>query len=146
MLKLALEIQPRDQKSHDRLCRLLAAHDIRGLLAEHQRWAELHLDDAEPWRALAWALLRAGRQDAELGAPPRAIAAARKAVQLTENSNPKMLNTLALALAENDEHEEAITACEKALKLIEKQEQPDDDLKADLGRALKRYKRASGNQ
>ena len=46
----------------------------------------------------------------------------------------------------DDEYEDAAAACEKALKLIQKQEQPDAQLKADLERALKRYKRASGNQ
>ena len=56
-----------------------------------------------------------------------------------------LLRTLALAQAENDEHEEAIRACEKALKLIEKQEQPDAQLKDDLER-VRRIKQALKNQ
>jgi len=46
----------------------------------------------------------------------------------------------------DDEYEDAVTTCEKALKLIEKQEQPDAQLKADLEAWLRRFKRASENQ
>ncbi len=46
----------------------------------------------------------------------------------------------------DDEYEDAIIACETALKLIEKQEQPDDQLKADLEASLRKFKRVAGKQ
>ncbi len=70
----------------------------------------------------------------------------RKAAALTKKHDPAMPRTPTIDLAENDEHEDAIIAYEKALKLIEKKKQPDSQLKADLVRALKRYNKASGNQ
>ena len=41
---------------------------------------------------------------------------------------------------------EAVTVCEKALKLITQQDEPDTQLKANLESSLRRYKRAAGNQ
>ena len=71
---------------------------------------------------------------------------AKKAVALTKGLDARMLQTLALALGEDDEPKEAVAACETALKVISKQEQPDAQLKADLEASLRRFKRALGNQ
>ncbi len=57
-----------------------------------------------------------------------------------------MLLTLALALGADDEPEEAVAACETALKLISKQEQTHTQLKDALEALLHRFKRAAGNQ
>jgi Flp pilus assembly protein TadD len=91
-------------------------------------------------------LLRIARSDPDLADPEAAVAAAKKAVALTNGEDPAMLKTLALAFAENDEPEEAVKVCEKALKLISKQEQPDAQLKDDLEASLRRFKRAVENQ
>ena len=117
--------------------------DRAGLLAEHKRWAGVHPQDPAVWSDYALTLLRSGRSNPDLLDPEAAVAAARKAVAFTKEQDPKMLQTLALALGADDQHEEAVKACEKALKLIQK---PDAQLKADIERALKRFKRAARNQ
>jgi superkiller protein 3 len=73
---------------------------------------------------LAWLLATA--PDANLRDPPRAVEAARTAVQLSEE-NGGYHNTLGVALYRNGEYQEAIAALEKSLALSK------DQLVADNG-------------
>ncbi len=143
----AARIKPDYSSAHGNLVHLLTReHDLEALLAEHKRWAEVHPNSAAKWHDYARRVLDAGRREPDLTDPAEALAAARHAVELTKEQDPKMLNTLALALHANEEHEEAVSTCEEALKLVEKQERPDAQLKADLEASLRRFKRAAGNQ
>ena len=145
--KTSIAIKGDDREAHNNLCfALVTLGDIAGLLAEQERWAEVRPEDVHNWHQYALVLLRAGRRDSDLADPDAAVAAARKAVALTEDQDPVMLHVLGLALAAEERHEEAVIACNKALKLIEKQDEPDEKLRADIEASLRRYERAAGNQ
>ena len=119
---------------------------VEDAIAAFRKALELKPDDATAHHNLAWELLRIARRDLDLADPEAIITAARKAVELTKEQNAKMLRTLVLALGYGDEPEEAVKVAKKALKLMEQQENPDDQLKSDIERALKRFQRAAGNQ
>ncbi len=116
-------------------------HEYGDVLVEVRRWVALDSNDPTRQDHLAMQLLDIGNRDPDLANPEAAVAAAKKAVALTKEQDPKLLKTLARALGAADQREAAIRACEKALTLIEKQDEPDAQLKADLEESLRRYNR-----
>lgn len=102
------------------------AHYNLGLvLAERCEWAEaighmsealrLGPDDPYVMNRLAFMLATAGGDDLRDGT--KALMLARRACELTHYEKAEMLDTLAAALAENREFEEAVRICERSVGL-----------------------------
>jgi tetratricopeptide (TPR) repeat protein len=83
------------------------------------RAIETNPDSAETLNNLAWIL--ATSKDAKLREPGRALEFAQRACQITKNTRPDFLDTLAVAYAANGNFEKAITVSKQAyaLALIE---------------------------
>ncbi|NRA96021.1 MAG: protein kinase [Planctomycetes bacterium] len=104
---------------------------------ELERWAQVNEHDATAWHDLAWQLLRWGRR-AETRDGDAALAAARKAVALSQGENPRMLFTLALAHEQSEALTEATAIAEGALAAAA---DIDPELRADITAALIRFRK-----
>ena len=80
---------------------------------------------------LAWLL--ATCPDAEFRDGPRAVILAGRACELTRNSVPGLLDSLAAAYAEIGRFDKAVATLEKAIELARKQETPIDVMEKRLG-------------
>jgi Flp pilus assembly protein TadD len=137
----ALELQPDNIEASNAVA-LLLVH--RGDYADAIHWWKNTLryepDDADAANNLAWLL--ATSSDVQLRNPAQAVELARRANQLTNNANPVMLRTLAVAYAANGQFEEAIAAAERGAGLAEANGK--DAVAADLRRYIDMFKRGEG--
>jgi tetratricopeptide (TPR) repeat protein len=141
----AIRLQPKNADAHRNLG---VAYLSQGKLSEsvdamresvrlapnHPRWIN----------ELAWMLVDP-EGDSKLGNPKEALPLARKAVQLTGRKDVNILDTLAVALAANNELKEAVTVQEEILKLMNGKNVPGMTV-ADVEAALDRYKKALAAQ
>lgn len=110
--------------------------DIKAAVQEHYRMLQLRPDRVETLNNLAWRL--ATTEDANLANPTDALKFAQRACELTDSSNPQILDTLAAAYAAAGRFAEAVTTAEKALNLA--QTQNDGELAGQIEDRLKLYK------
>ena len=135
----AVLLQPDSAVGHQNLMRVLRQLSRRDAqLAELRRWAEVNATDSEAWHEFAWGLLKIGRRDEELSDPQGAIAAARKAVGLSEGREVRMLRTLALALEMAGEKEEALEVAERGLGVIAGGGEAEGEVRESLEGAVER--------
>jgi cytochrome c-type biogenesis protein CcmH/NrfG len=141
----AIRLQPKNADAHRNLG---VAYLSQGKLSEsvdamresvrlapnHPRWIN----------ELAWMLVDP-EGDSKLRNPKEALPLARKAVQLTGRKDVNILDTLAVALAANNELKEAVTVQEEILKLMNGKNVPGMTV-ADVEAALDRYKKALAAQ
>jgi tetratricopeptide (TPR) repeat protein len=81
------------------------------------RAVQLKPDSAEVYNNLGWVLATAGKN--ELRNPAQAIKFAQKACELTKDSSPDFLDTLAVAYAADGKFSQAIKTAEKAIELCQ---------------------------
>jgi len=110
--------------------------------AEHYRRAlALMPDDPRCLNGLAWLLT--GQDDASSAKPQEAVTLARRAADLTDYGDARILDTLAVALAGTGEFGEALAVERRALRLVS----PDTD--GDLAEAIRariaRYEALGGS-
>jgi serine/threonine protein kinase/tetratricopeptide (TPR) repeat protein len=92
------------------------AKNYRESLNYFKQWAEAKPEVPEGYNAYAWELLTC--EDVSLRDPKLGLQFAEKASSLTNNSNPMILDTLALAYFNNGRTPMAVTTEEKALALL----------------------------
>src|SRR5262249_39681869 len=116
----ALQIQPNDSATHDNLATALVR---KGLVAEamNEYQIALQLDprSATAKGDFAWAL--ATCRDPALRNGRRAVELAEQARDLSENKDPVILRTLAVAHAETGDFSKAIETAQRALDLANAQ-------------------------
>ena len=101
---------------------------------------ELAPDDPETLNQLAWLLATAPDPDARDGG--RAVDLAQRAVDLTRTGNAMYIDTLAAALAEAGRFNEAVTAQETAIMILERSGPPELESEFRERLALFRARRA----
>ena len=112
----ALNIDPRHAPARANLgSALYQKKQFREAIEEFEKAVRLDPNAAEPHSNLALALLTS--PETELRNPARAVELARRADHLSGRGNPVILHNLALAYAQNNQMDEAITTAEKALQL-----------------------------
>jgi tetratricopeptide (TPR) repeat protein len=111
----ALELQPRSAETHNAIAGALAATGRpRDAIAHFNRALELRPDYPLACNNLAWLYVTC--PDPQLRNGPEAVRLAKRAVELTGEKDPSMLDTLAAAHAETGKLPEAIATAEKALE------------------------------
>ena len=120
-LSRAVQLDPNSDKSHYYLAITLSK---KGKIAEaikhYDETIRLKPDSVEPANTLAWLL--ATHKDAAFYNPQKAVKLARRACELTNNSNAEKLDTLATAYASDGNFTDAVTVAEKALNLAKSEE------------------------
>lgn len=111
--------------------------DPRAAIDEYRAALELNADHLHAANNLAW-LLATHRQDA-LRNGEEAVALAQRACDGAESPSPHLLDTLAAALAETGQFDQAIETAEKALALAH--DAGDNQLAAEVGERLEAYRR-----
>lgn len=115
--------------------------ETAGLTEETKQISSNFIENAPPdgLNAFAWNIMtRVQEANRDLEA---ALKAAQKANQLTEGKDPSILDTLALALFENGNIEEAVKTQQKAVDLVSDYPEAQQELKE----RLDRYKAALGD-
>lgn len=114
---------PQEKLSRDALLQLagsLQEDDPTGALKTFEEAVEAYPEDAYALNAAAWFLVTTEAK--QLRDAKRAIAWARKAVQLTEEKDGNVLDTLAVALHEDGQLEEAVKRQQRAAELVDNEE------------------------
>lgn len=135
--KKALEIQPDNLLAGNSLA-LMYVHrgEYANAVAQWENTLAFDPDNADAANNLAWVLANA--TESELRNPARALELAQRAAALSNETNPAVLRTLAVAYAENRRFDEAIGAAERALRLAEAS--GNQALVTDLQRCLELFK------
>jgi tetratricopeptide (TPR) repeat protein len=97
---------------------------------------QLKPDSAEVYNNLGWVLATTGKN--ELRNPTQAIKFAQKACELTKDSSPDFLDTLAVAYAADGKFSQAIRTAEKAIELC--QSGSNKELAEEIRKRLQLYK------
>jgi tetratricopeptide (TPR) repeat protein len=112
----ALALQPGLAEAHDELGGVLfQKRQTSEALAHFRKALELRPDSAAACDSLAWALATSPEHSDRNGA--EAVALARRAEQLSQGKNPRVLRTLAAAYAETGQFPEAVTTALRAQQL-----------------------------
>jgi tetratricopeptide (TPR) repeat protein len=112
--EIALRIDPRSARAHNNLAAALVQKGhIAAAISHYQKVLEIDPGHAKAHNSLAWLL--ATSSDATIRQGVRAVALAEKANQLTGETNPLFLRTLAAAYAESDRFEDAVQTAQHAL-------------------------------
>ena len=133
----ALKINPYDSEAHNSIGIISSEIGNGGKAIEH--WSEairLSPDYAEAFKNYAWFL--ATTTDDRYRNPIHAVIYAEMACEITGFQNPKYLDTLAAAYADNGRFIEARETAEKALGMLK---DPHDRLALDIARRLDNYER-----
>jgi tetratricopeptide (TPR) repeat protein len=109
-------------------------------MAELRKLIEQEPENAVLLNALAWTLVDP-KGDASIRDPKEALPLARKAVELTRRKDAAILDTLAVALAANNEFKEAVDVQEEILKLMNGKDVPGMTV-AEAEAAIDRYRKA----
>ena len=121
----ALQINPDWAEVHyDLGLALLPNGSLSEVIAHFQKAIEIKPDYPEALNNLAWALATAPQASLRDGA--KAVALARRAIQLAGGNDPDMLDTLAAAYAEAGRFEEAKQSATKAVELARSAGRPAD--------------------
>ncbi len=116
--RTALAANPHSPTIHYQLGKVLAATGQAAEGTKHHREAvRLRPDWPEPLNALAWLL--ATHPQATLRNGNEAVMLAESAAELTNHSDPQVLDTLAAAYAESGRFEDAIRTAAQAIKLTD---------------------------
>jgi len=119
-LETAIALDPKDADAHYNLGNtLLQLGRASEAAAQYQRALEINPDDTETMNNLAWLL--ATSLDAMVRDGTKAVALAERAVLLTGNKEPRVVATLAAALAETARFQEAAETAERAAQLARDQ-------------------------
>jgi tetratricopeptide (TPR) repeat protein len=117
-LNQALALQPQHAQAHFQLGRILLARGLSPSAAAHLHEAiRLQPDNVPMLWQTAWFLATNGDPSFRNGA--RAVDLARQATQLSGGQEPRTLDALAAALAENKEFSAAVETAEQASKLAQ---------------------------
>jgi tetratricopeptide (TPR) repeat protein len=136
-LRRALELQPTSPEAHESLAEALQGTGKPREAIEHfTRALELKPDYPVACNNLAWLYVTC--TEMQLRNPAEALRLAKRAVELTSEKDPSMLDTLAAAYAETGKLTEAITTAEKALALAKAAK--NDALTNEIETRLKRYR------
>jgi protein O-mannosyl-transferase len=112
----SLEIQPDNSAARNYLGTALASSGRdREAIAQWEQTLEYDPENGDAANNSAWLL--ATSQQADLRDPAKAVELAKRAVNLPGGNNPIVYRTLAAALAENGEFDDAIRAVEHAREL-----------------------------
>ena len=113
----AVTLKPDFADGHHRLGLTLASTGRGDEACRHfEQCIRLKPDWPLPLNALAWILATAA--DSDIRQAEAAVRHAERAVELTDNENPTMLDTLAAAYAEAAQFERAVATAEAALSLV----------------------------
>ncbi len=114
----AIELQPDNIEASNALA-LMFVHrgDYAKAVAAWENTLRYEPDDGNAANNLAW--IFATSVDPQLRNPKKAVALAQRANRLANESNPVVLRTLAVALAENHQFAEAIAMAERGAHLAE---------------------------
>jgi tetratricopeptide (TPR) repeat protein len=120
VLECAIKVSaiPREQPSRSAMLQLaggLKDDDPAAALKVYEETVEAYPEDAYALNAAAWFLVTTDAK--QLHDAKRAIAWARKAVQITKEEDGNILDTLAVALHEDGQLEEAARLQQRAAKL-----------------------------
>ena len=112
----SLEIQPDNNAARNYLGTALAGIGREGeAIAQWEQTLEYDPENGDAANNSAWLL--ATSQNAELRDPAKAVDLAKRAVNLPGGNNPVVYRTLAAALAENGQFDDAIRAADRAQEL-----------------------------
>ena len=115
--------------------------DVASARSQHQFWVRHFPDDVTAWRLIATILLQAKGPERE---PAAALAAARRAVELTEGRDPHVLHLLGQCHSACGQPAEAAAAARRALALVPDGETGSAPLREAIMTAGRRYRRAAG--
>jgi tetratricopeptide (TPR) repeat protein len=114
----AIEINPRFALAYyNRGDALKAKGDLEGTISDYNKYIELEPRDPDGYNALAWLLATSNREAIRDG--KKAVEYARKVAELTKWEDANVLDTLAVAYAEEGNFDEAIKWENKALSFPE---------------------------
>jgi thiol-disulfide isomerase/thioredoxin len=137
-----IELQPDESRSQ--VLKYLVLVSKKKDAAAAAKWGQelvRKLDNAEALNELAWGILTekeyAGVRDQKL-----ALAAAKKANDVTEGKSWSILDTYARALFETGSQKEAIALEKKAVEAAKKEKAPDDQLE-EMQKALESYEKGA---
>jgi thiol-disulfide isomerase/thioredoxin len=105
---------------------------------------ETYNDEAAQLNGLAWDVIEPGLPAPDPRVVQVALAAARRAVELTKNSDPNFLDTLAEALFRSGDASAAVAAEEQTLELLKAKGHDSDDATKEFRDHLDRYRKAIG--
>lgn len=111
-------------------------------LALGKELLETYKDKAGQLNALAWDVIEPGLPTPDPRVVQVALAAARRAVELTKNSEPNFLDTLAEALFRSGDSNAAVAAEEQALELLRAKGKDSADETKEFREHLERYRKA----
>ncbi len=115
-LKKALEIEPENLEIRQKLARILfGQHQIESCIEQYEILLKQQPQKISMLNNLAW-LLSAYPEPSD---PKRAVELAKKACDLTQNNEPTLLNTLAVAHAAAGDFKQAVACIEKSIELID---------------------------
>jgi Flp pilus assembly protein TadD len=112
----ALKVEPENALAHLNLANALNQQGRTAEAIGHYRVA-LELDAAWPEALNRLACVLATHQDARFRDGARAVRLAEKANELTDHSQPALLNTLAAAYAEAGRFDQAVATEQRALQI-----------------------------
>ena len=114
--QLAVDLDPDDARAHYRCAQALVVKgQAEEALAHYRQALKLRSDWTAVLSEMAWCL--AARPDWPVHAPEEALALARRAAELSNQQDAKVLQTLALAQAAAGQLEAAVATARKALAL-----------------------------
>ena len=133
----SLQIAPKQSEVMSKLAMVLYG---QGKVAKAiPLWSDsLEIDPNQPYAANSLAWIKATSKNEKFFSPPKALTLAQRACELTEYKDPSMLDTLAAALAANEQFDKAVETADKAIKLAKSTDQ--NELAQHIQHCLDLYK------